>query len=177
MASEALDIAERLSLFFEHWQPKALTRLNDCEIKVVRLEGEFVWHAHQNTDELLLVVAGELTIQLRDGNVTLNPGQLFIVPQGVEHCPITEGEVHMLIRLNRIRRDWANYFRHAVYKHTLGSPENVAWNRVIRWWKHLPRWNWKDVHRHLAGPNGRWRRPTADGIELFNIASVPVTRY
>jgi len=83
----------------------------------------------------------------------------------------------VLIRVNQIMRGWANYFRHAVCKHTLDALENFVWHRVIRWWKHLHRWNWTDVRRHLTGPNGRWRRPTADGIELFNIASVPVTRY
>jgi len=82
-----------------------------------------------------------------------------------------------LIRLNQIMRGWANYFKHAVCKHTLGVLENFAWHRVIRWWMHLHRWRWKDVRRHLTGPHGRWRRPTADGIELFNIAKVPVTRY
>ena len=96
MANEALDIAERLS-FSEHWPPKVVTRLNDYEIKVVKLEGEFVWHAHQDNDELFLVVANELMIQLHDGNGTLNPGQLFIVPKGVEHCPMAEGEVHALL--------------------------------------------------------------------------------
>ena len=83
----------------------------------------------------------------------------------------------MLIRLNQIMRGWANYFRHAVCKHTLDALENFVWHRVIRWWMRLRRWNWKDVRRHLTGTNGRWRRPTADGIELFNIASVSVTRY
>ena len=83
----------------------------------------------------------------------------------------------VLIRLNQIMRGWANYFRHAVCKHTLGSLENFVWHRVIRWWMQLRRWQWKDVRRHLTGRNGRWTRPTADGIELFNIASVPVTRY
>lgn len=83
----------------------------------------------------------------------------------------------VLIRLNQIMRGWANYFRHAVCKHTLGSLENFVWHRVIRWWMRLRRWNWKDVRRHLIGPSGRWGKPTADGIELFNIASVPVTRY
>jgi len=83
----------------------------------------------------------------------------------------------VLIRLNQIMRGWANYFRHAVCKHTLDALENFVWHRVIRWWMRLRRWNWKDVRRHLTGPNGRWRRPTADGIELFNIASVSVTRY
>ncbi len=74
-----------------------VARLNDYEIKVVKLKGEFVWHTHDDTDELFLVVDGELVIQLRDGNVTLQPGQLFIVPQGVEHCPIAKGEVHALL--------------------------------------------------------------------------------
>lgn len=97
MTNEALDIAEKLSQFSEHWSPKVVARLNDYEIKVVKLEGEFVWHSHRDTDELFLVVAGELTIQLRDGNVILKPGQLFIVPKGVEHCPIAEGEVHALL--------------------------------------------------------------------------------
>jgi RNA-directed DNA polymerase len=83
----------------------------------------------------------------------------------------------VLIRLNQIMRGWANYFKHAVCKHTLDSLENFVWHRVIRWWMRLRRWRWRDVRRQLIGPNGRWKRPSADGIELFNIASVPVTRY
>ena len=83
----------------------------------------------------------------------------------------------VLIRLNQIMRGWANYFQHAVCKHTLDHLENFVWHRVIRWWMRLRRWKWKDVRRRLTGPNGRWTRPAADGIELFNIASVPVTRY
>ena len=83
----------------------------------------------------------------------------------------------MLIRLNQIMRGWANYFKHAVCKHTLDNLENFVWHRVIRWWIRLHRWKWHNVRRHLTGPNGRWTRPTADGIELFNLASVPVTRY
>ncbi|MGI5152972.1 group II intron reverse transcriptase/maturase [Plantactinospora sp. CA-294935] len=83
----------------------------------------------------------------------------------------------VLIRLNQIMRGWANYFRHAVCKHTLDALENFVWHRVIRWWMRLRRWRWIDVRRRLIGRNGRWTRPTADGIELFNIASVPVTRY
>ena len=74
-----------------------MARLNDYEIKVVKVEGEFVWHTHDETDELFLVVDGELTIQLRDGNVTLEPGQLFVVPRGIEHCPIADGEAHAII--------------------------------------------------------------------------------
>jgi RNA-directed DNA polymerase len=83
----------------------------------------------------------------------------------------------VLIRLNQIMRGWANYFKHAVCKHTLSNLENFVWHRVISWWMRLHRWRWRDVRRRLIGPGGRWGRPAADGIELFNIASVPVTRY
>ena len=97
MAHEAVDITEKLSLFSEHWSPKVVARLNDYEIKVVKVKGEFVWHTHDDTDELFIVVAGELSIQLRDGDVRLSAGQLFVVPRGVEHCPVAEGEVHALL--------------------------------------------------------------------------------
>ncbi|MGI8679475.1 MAG: cupin domain-containing protein [Jatrophihabitans sp.] len=97
MANEAVDITEKLSLLSEHWSPKVVARLNDYEVKVVKVQGEFVWHTHDNTDELFLVVAGELTIQLRDGDVRLSAGQLFVVPRGVEHCPRTAGEAHALL--------------------------------------------------------------------------------
>lgn len=87
MPPQPVDLAEKLSLFSERWSPKVVARLNDYEIKVVKVEGEFVWHTHPDTDELFLVIDGELTIQLRDGNVQLRPGQLFVVPHGIEHCP------------------------------------------------------------------------------------------
>ena len=83
----------------------------------------------------------------------------------------------VLVRLNQIMRGWANYFKHAVCKHTLGHLENFVWHRVVRWWMRLHRWKWKDVRRRLIGPTGRWRRPSADGVELFDLASVAVTRY
>lgn len=92
-----VDLAEKLSMFSEHWSPKVVARLNDYEIKVVKIKGEFVWHTHDDTDELFLVIDGELKIQLRDGDVTLGPGQIFVVPHGVEHCPIADGEVHALL--------------------------------------------------------------------------------
>ena len=97
MSNAPIDLAERLSLVSERWSPKVIARLNDYEIKVVKVEGEFVWHSHDDTDELFLVIDGELTIQLRDGDVTLLPGQLFVVPRGVEHCPIADGEVHAVL--------------------------------------------------------------------------------
>lgn len=92
-----VDMAEKLGLFSEHWSPKVIARLNDYEIKLVKLKGEFVWHTHDDTDELFLVIEGRLTIQLRDGDVTLGPGQLFVVPRGVEHCPIADGDVAAML--------------------------------------------------------------------------------
>ena len=95
--ADPIDIADKLAQFSEHWSPKVIARLNDYEIKLAKLKGEFVWHTHDDTDELFLVIDGRLTIQLRDGDVTLGPGQLFVVPRGVEHCPITDGDVAVML--------------------------------------------------------------------------------
>jgi RNA-directed DNA polymerase len=83
----------------------------------------------------------------------------------------------VLIRINQIMRGWSNYFKHAVCKHTMNALDNFVWQRVIRWLMKLHRWKWKDVRRRLTDHTGRWRRPSADGIELFNPTSVPITRY
>jgi mannose-6-phosphate isomerase-like protein (cupin superfamily) len=97
---DPIDLAERLALFSEHWSPKVVARLNDYEIKVVKIQGEFVWHDHADTDELFLVLEGTLSIRLRDPDerrVTLGPGQLYVVPRGVEHCPVADGEVAAML--------------------------------------------------------------------------------
>lgn len=97
---EGIDIDERFGRFSEPWSPKVVARLNDYEIKLVRLAGEFVWHTHPDTDELFLVIDGTLVIQLREadgGDVTVGPGQLFVVPRGVEHCPLADGEVRAML--------------------------------------------------------------------------------
>jgi RNA-directed DNA polymerase len=83
----------------------------------------------------------------------------------------------VLIRLGQIMRGWANYFKHAVCKHTMGHLDHFTWHRAARWLMRLHRWRWKDLRRQFTGPHGRWLRLSADGIELFNIAKVPVTRY
>jgi RNA-directed DNA polymerase len=83
----------------------------------------------------------------------------------------------VLIRLNQIMRGWAGYFKHAVCKHTLGNLAHFAWSRVIRWLRTLHRWKWNDVRRAFITPQGRWKPITADGIELFDLQTVPVTRY
>ena len=83
----------------------------------------------------------------------------------------------VLIRLNQIMRGWANYFRHAACKRTLSQLSHFVWGRMIRWLRRLHRWGWKDVRRRFTRPDGRWKPITADGIALFNLAAVPVTRY
>ena len=95
--NRVVDLADKLDLFSEHWSPKVVARLNDYEIKLAKLKGEFVWHTHDDTDELFLVIEGILTIQLREGDVTLRAGQLYVVPRGVEHCPITDGDVSVML--------------------------------------------------------------------------------
>lgn len=97
MTLDAVDLAEKLTLFTQPWSPKVVATLNDYEVKVVKIQGDFVWHSHADTDELFLVLSGELTLQLRDRDVHLGPGQLFVVPRGVEHCPRADEEVHAVL--------------------------------------------------------------------------------
>lgn len=97
MSTDVVDLGEKFDLFTDLWSPKLVARLNDYEVKLVKVAGEFVWHTHDETDELFLVVEGTLVIQLRDRDVTLGPGQLFVVPRGVEHCPRADGEVKALL--------------------------------------------------------------------------------
>ena len=92
-----VDLRDKLSLFSEHWSPKVVATMNDYEVKVAKVKGEFVWHSHADTDELFLVVDGTLTIRLPDGEVTLGPGQLFVVPRGVEHCPVAADEASIVL--------------------------------------------------------------------------------
>lgn len=95
---DKINLAQKLSMFDEPWLPKIVARLNDYDIQVVKIKGEFVWHVHEETDEFFLVISGRLTIQMRDGNVELGPGELYVIPRGVEHCPRSdEGAELMLI--------------------------------------------------------------------------------
>ncbi|MFD8979663.1 cupin domain-containing protein [Streptomyces sp. NPDC059564] len=92
-----VNIAEKLAAFTEQWAQRRIARVNDYEVKVAKLQGEFIWHAHEDTDEMFLVVSGSLTIHLRDGDVTLGPGELYVVPRGVEHCPAAAEEASILL--------------------------------------------------------------------------------
>jgi mannose-6-phosphate isomerase-like protein (cupin superfamily) len=94
---EKVDLRHKLSLFDERWSPRVVAELNGQEVKLVKLEGEFVWHSHAEEDELFLVLEGTLRMELRDHAIELGPGQLLVVPRGVEHRPVAEAEVHVLL--------------------------------------------------------------------------------
>jgi mannose-6-phosphate isomerase-like protein (cupin superfamily) len=94
---EKVNLAQKLALFDERWSPKIVAELNDAYVKIVKVEGEFVWHHHDDEDELFLVVSGRLRMQLRDGDIVVEPGELIVVPKGVEHCPIAEEETHVVL--------------------------------------------------------------------------------
>ena len=94
---QKVNLAEKFSLFDEHWSPKLVGELNGQHVKIAKVQGEFVWHRHDDEDELFLVVKGRLVIKLRDRDVTLGEGELFIVPRGVEHKPVAEEEAHILM--------------------------------------------------------------------------------
>ena len=97
MPFEAINLAAKLQQFSDHWSPKVVAELNDYQLKLVKLEGEFVWHAHEHTDELFLVLHGQLRIVFRDGEVRLSAGEMYVVPRGVEHMPVADEECHVLL--------------------------------------------------------------------------------
>jgi mannose-6-phosphate isomerase-like protein (cupin superfamily) len=94
---DKVNLRAKLALFTDQWSPKIVGELNGQHVKIAKVEGEFVWHAHDDEDELFLVIHGRLTLRLRDRDVVLEPGELFIVPAGVEHLPIAEEETHILM--------------------------------------------------------------------------------
>ena len=96
--ADKVNLAEKLASFSDHWAPRIVARYNDNEVRLVKVEGEFIWHQHDDTDELFLVIEGALDIELRDRIVTLEPGELFVVPRGTEHRPCArKGEVKLLL--------------------------------------------------------------------------------
>jgi mannose-6-phosphate isomerase-like protein (cupin superfamily) len=93
----AINFSEKLSLFDQHWMPKVVAEMNDYQFKIVKIEGDFVWHDHPQTDETFIVLEGSLRIDFRDGQVTVNQGEMYVVPKGVEHKPYAQSEVKMLL--------------------------------------------------------------------------------
>jgi mannose-6-phosphate isomerase-like protein (cupin superfamily) len=99
-----INLVEKLTRFDDRWNPRIIADLNDSDVKLVKVQGEFVWHHHADEDELFFVLRGTLTIELRDGAVTLGPGEMVVIPKGVEHRPVAAEEVHlMLIEPKRTR--------------------------------------------------------------------------
>jgi mannose-6-phosphate isomerase-like protein (cupin superfamily) len=94
---DKVNIEAKLATFSEHWQPRTVTEFNGHDVMVVKVQGEFIWHKHDDTDDFFLVLKGNLTIEMRDGKVSLGPGELFVVPKGVEHRPVATEEVHLLL--------------------------------------------------------------------------------
>ena len=97
MASEVINFAQKLSTFSEHWSPRVVAEMNDYQFKLVKLEGEFVWHDHKDTDEVFLVLEGEMEIGFRDRSVIVRAGEMFVVPKGVEHITRAARECHALL--------------------------------------------------------------------------------
>ena len=97
MDYQPVNLQEKLAKFSEHWSPKIIAQMNDYHFKIAKIQGEFVWHAHSETDEVFLVLKGTLEIQFRDGRVLLNEGEMFVVPKGLEHKPVAEQECHILL--------------------------------------------------------------------------------
>jgi mannose-6-phosphate isomerase-like protein (cupin superfamily) len=94
---DAINLAEKFASFDEKWSPRVVAELNGQQVRLAKLEGPFVWHHHENEDELFLVVHGRLTLRLRDRDVHLGPGEMFVVPRGVEHQPVAEEECHVVL--------------------------------------------------------------------------------
>jgi mannose-6-phosphate isomerase-like protein (cupin superfamily) len=97
MNYQPINFQEKFSKFSERWQPKNIAQMNDYHFKIAKVQGEFIWHDHPETDEVFIIIQGQLELQLRDGSVTLNEGEMFVVPKGVEHKPFAKEECHILL--------------------------------------------------------------------------------
>ena len=97
MGYKAINLAQKFGLFTEQWQPKVIAEMNDYQFKIAKLQGDFIWHDHKDTDETFIVIEGTLRIDFRDGAVEIGPGEMFVVPKGVEHKPYAEREVKLML--------------------------------------------------------------------------------
>ena len=92
-----INLAEKLASFSDHWNPRIVARYNGNEVRIAKAEGEFTWHSHADSDELFLVLSGDFAIEFRDGLTSIAPGEMIVVPRGVEHKPVANGECHVLV--------------------------------------------------------------------------------
>lgn len=97
MAYHPINLSEKLSKLTDHWSPKVIGEMNDYQFKLVKIQGDFVWHNHKDTDEVFIVLDGEMAIEFRDGEVKLSKGEMYVVPKGEEHKPYAEKECHVMI--------------------------------------------------------------------------------
>ena len=97
MKHSAINLRQKFSLFSEHWKPKVVAEMNDYQFKLAKIQGEFVWHSHAETDETFLIIEGLLRLEFRDGAVELKPGEMFVVPKGVEHRPVAAQECQIML--------------------------------------------------------------------------------
>jgi mannose-6-phosphate isomerase-like protein (cupin superfamily) len=121
MSTDKIDLREKLALFHSHWDPKIVGELNGQHVKLVKLQGEFVWHHHEQEDELFLVLRGAFEMQFRDRTVELREGELIIVPRGVEHRPVAREEAHVLLFEPASTRNTGN----RVTDRTVAEPERI----------------------------------------------------
>jgi mannose-6-phosphate isomerase-like protein (cupin superfamily) len=94
---QSINLARKLATFSEHWQPRVVGQFNGHDLMVAKVKGEFVWHRHDDTDDFFLVLSGRITIRMRDGDVSVGAGEIFVVPKGAEHCPVADDEAHILL--------------------------------------------------------------------------------
>lgn len=97
MTNSAINLAEKFAKFSQHWSPRVIAEMNDYQFKLAKFQGEFVWHDHADTDEVFMVIEGSMGIEFRDHTVTLNQGEIYVVPKGVEHKPFADNECHVLL--------------------------------------------------------------------------------
>jgi mannose-6-phosphate isomerase-like protein (cupin superfamily) len=97
MKYAAINLREKFAKVADYWSPKIVAQMNDCHFKLVKFQGDFVWHSHDDTDEAFIVIRGEMSIAFRGGTVKLEAGEMFVVPKGVEHKPFAEGECHAML--------------------------------------------------------------------------------
>jgi mannose-6-phosphate isomerase-like protein (cupin superfamily) len=118
---EKVNLAEKLSAFQEHWQPKIVGEVNDCHVKLVKFQGEFLWHSHEGEDELFLVVKGRFRMRLRERELEVREGEFVIVPRGVEHMPVADEEASVLLFEPKSTLNTGN----VVNERTVAEPERI----------------------------------------------------
>ena len=118
---EKVNVGEKFGLFSDYWSPKVVAELNDSYVKLAKFKGEFVWHHHENEDELFFVMKGQLLIKLRDREVRIGPGEFVVIPRGIDHLPVAEDEVHVILIEPKATSNTSN----VVGDRTVANPERV----------------------------------------------------